>query len=255
MGRELPRILAEAREEYDLVVIDSPPLLAFAESLEIAAATDGVLLLAVAGETSSESTARNVHEQTLFSLIHSGDIDPKRSQASVDAFTQKTIEAHERWASGFNCGAKDKAPNTVKVLEGELDHARAHFLRALELPGVCLKTICDRFINTAPARTSREGPEARGGTRIDTGAPTRNSRPLVKPAPRLAALALFAAACGQPAAAPPPPPAVTVARPVVEEIVEWDEYTARLEAVDSVEVRARVSGYLQSIHFRGRRGA
>jgi hypothetical protein len=97
-----------------------------------------------------ESTARNVHEQTLFSLIHSGDIDPKRSQASVDAFTLKTLEAHERWAEGFNCGVRDKAPNTVKVLEGELDHARAHFLRALDLPGVCLKTICDRFINYCP---------------------------------------------------------------------------------------------------------
>jgi hypothetical protein len=97
-----------------------------------------------------EATARNVHEQTLFSLIHTGDVDPKRSPESVDAFTQKTIEAHERWASGFNCGVKDKAPNTVKVLEGELDHARAHFLRALDLPGVCLKTICDRFINYCP---------------------------------------------------------------------------------------------------------
>ena len=34
------------------------------------------------------------------------------------------------------------------------------------------------------------------------------------------------------------------------EITEWDEYTARLDAVDSVEVRPRVSGYLQSIHFQ-----
>ncbi|MGH7849541.1 MAG: efflux RND transporter periplasmic adaptor subunit, partial [Thermodesulfobacteriota bacterium] len=48
----------------------------------------------------------------------------------------------------------------------------------------------------------------------------------------------------------PPPPNVTVSKPVAEEIVEWDEYTGRLEAVDTVDVRARVSGYLESIHFK-----
>ena len=47
-----------------------------------------------------------------------------------------------------------------------------------------------------------------------------------------------------------PPPKVTVSQPVVREIIEWDEYTGRLEAVESVEVRARVSGYLESIHFQ-----
>ncbi|WP_420886725.1 biotin/lipoyl-binding protein [Candidatus Kuenenia stuttgartensis] len=45
-------------------------------------------------------------------------------------------------------------------------------------------------------------------------------------------------------------PIVTVSKPVVEEVVEWDEYTGRLEAVDTVDVRARVSGYLESIHFK-----
>ncbi|WP_442507537.1 efflux RND transporter periplasmic adaptor subunit [Novipirellula sp. SH528] len=46
-----------------------------------------------------------------------------------------------------------------------------------------------------------------------------------------------------------PPPTVTVAKPVTKKIVEWDAFTGRLEAVDFVEVRARVSGYLKSIHF------
>jgi RND family efflux transporter MFP subunit len=57
-------------------------------------------------------------------------------------------------------------------------------------------------------------------------------------------------ACGRSAAPPPPPPKVTVAHPVQRELTDWDEYTARLEAIDSVEVRARVSGYLESVHFR-----
>lgn len=64
-------------------------------------------------------------------------------------------------------------------------------------------------------------------------------------------LVLLLAACQQPQAAIPPPPLpqVTVSQPVPREVLEWDEYTGRLEAVESVEVRARVSGYLQSVHF------
>jgi len=52
------------------------------------------------------------------------------------------------------------------------------------------------------------------------------------------------------AAPSPPPPPVTVAPPLVKRIVEWDEYTGRFEAVERVEVRSRVSGYLESVHFR-----
>ena len=51
------------------------------------------------------------------------------------------------------------------------------------------------------------------------------------------------------AAAPPPPP-VTVAHPLVKKITDWDEYTGRFEPTESVEVRARVSGYLDSVHFK-----
>ena len=52
---------------------------------------------------------------------------------------------------------------------------------------------------------------------------------------------------------PPPaaaPPAVVVAPPLVMRLTEWDEYTGRFEATDTVDVRARVDGYLDSIHFR-----
>jgi len=46
------------------------------------------------------------------------------------------------------------------------------------------------------------------------------------------------------------PPAVTVARPLQKKITEWDEYTGRFTAVETVEVRARVSGFIDSIHFK-----
>ena len=51
------------------------------------------------------------------------------------------------------------------------------------------------------------------------------------------------------AEAAPPPPSVTVSLPLIKEITEWDEYTGQFSAVEEVEVRARVSGYLQAIHF------
>ncbi len=63
---------------------------------------------------------------------------------------------------------------------------------------------------------------------------------------------LALAACDQApnaASAPPPPPPVTVAKPVVKEIVEWDEFTGRFEAVGAVEIRARVGGYLETASF------
>ena len=64
------------------------------------------------------------------------------------------------------------------------------------------------------------------------------------------AVAIGLAACNQPAATPAPPPKVTVVQPVAREVTEWDEYTARFDAIESVEVRPRVSGYLQSIYFQ-----
>lgn len=68
----------------------------------------------------------------------------------------------------------------------------------------------------------------------------------------MTSLALVLAACDQPQATPPQPgpPPVTVAKPVVKEIVEQDEFTGRFEAVASVEVRARVGGYLETVNFR-----
>ncbi len=47
----------------------------------------------------------------------------------------------------------------------------------------------------------------------------------------------------------PPPPAVTVAKPLVEELMEWSDFTGQFEARKSVEIRARVSGYLESVNF------
>ena len=68
----------------------------------------------------------------------------------------------------------------------------------------------------------------------------------------LIAVLPFLAACGQgqqQQAGSPPPASVSVAKPVERTVVDQDEYVGRFVAVDSVDVRARVSGYLSQIHF------
>ena len=70
-----------------------------------------------------------------------------------------------------------------------------------------------------------------------------------------ALLAVLAAGCdqAQPQATQQPaatPPVVSVSQPVQREIVEWDEYTGRFDATQTVEIRARVSGYLNEVRFK-----
>jgi len=57
-------------------------------------------------------------------------------------------------------------------------------------------------------------------------------------------------AAAPPASAAMPPPEVTVAVPLQREITEWDEFTGQFSAVDFVEMRPRVSGYIESVHFK-----
>src|SRR5882724_3130819 len=72
----------------------------------------------------------------------------------------------------------------------------------------------------------------------------------------IAAIVMIApvlAACGQSQSQPKSaaaPPQVTVAKPVTRQIADQDEYVGRFVAIESVEVRARVSGYLETIHFQ-----
>lgn len=65
----------------------------------------------------------------------------------------------------------------------------------------------------------------------------------------LMAAALYGCSKGQEAPAQGAPP-VTVATPLSQQVVDWDEFTGRFEAPRSVDVRARVGGYIQSVHFK-----
>ena len=67
----------------------------------------------------------------------------------------------------------------------------------------------------------------------------------------LAGIGLVTAACqsGDTAGGMPPPAGVAVAEVIVKPIVEWDEFTGRIQAVNSVDLQPRITGYLEAVHF------
>src|SRR3981189_1567258 len=112
---------------------------------------------------------------------------------------------------------------------------------------------------TAPAQSRRGTEPANRSTQTMSWMPMLMMRlvPTMKWARLLTILLLLVpalAACGQsqsqPQASAPPPPQVTIAKPVSKMIADQDEYVGRFVAVESVEVRARVPGYLEAIHFQ-----
>ncbi len=65
----------------------------------------------------------------------------------------------------------------------------------------------------------------------------------------MVAICVGVAGCAKKAPPKPPPPTVIVSKPLSKKIVDWDDFVGRFEAIDSVDIRPRVSGYLQSIGF------
>jgi RND family efflux transporter MFP subunit len=62
--------------------------------------------------------------------------------------------------------------------------------------------------------------------------------------------AILAGCARQAPPPPPPPPTVTVSRPLQRDVADYEEYPGRTAAVDSVQIRARVSGYLERVNFK-----
>jgi len=75
------------------------------------------------------------------------------------------------------------------------------------------------------------------------------------PPSRLIIFSLFIAAgalagCSHPPAPPPQAPTVTVSQPIQRNVTDYQEYTGRTAAVESVQITAQVTGYLDKINFQ-----
>src|SRR6202012_1796780 len=85
--------------------------------------------------------------------------------------------------------------------------------------------------------------------RSSQGAQSRKTSP-----GRLGLLLLIAgalSACGEkPQQQAAAPPSVTVAQPVKRTVTDWDEFTGRFEAVEEVQIRPRVGGYVTNVEFK-----
>ena len=65
------------------------------------------------------------------------------------------------------------------------------------------------------------------------------------------AILVVSAACGEKSAfAPPPPPKVTVSQPVKQPVTDYLEFTGNTQAINTVQLKARVEGYLEKVFFK-----
>src|SRR5690606_14515713 len=114
------------------------------------------------------------------------------------------------------------------------------------LPPMNVRTTLSRFAPAFPAPVRSGAP---GGQ--SHHAPVRTSLAVVALA---SMIAVAVSACGSSEAAPgegmPPPPEVSVATVLSKPVHQWDSFNGRVTAVESVELRPRVSGYVQRVAFK-----
>ncbi len=94
IGPRLSSLLDEFAKEYDLVILDSPPLLGFAECLQIASAADGVLIVSRAGETRRKAVAEVV---SILQRLHANIVGVILNQVSRNT----SAEAYSAYYDGY----------------------------------------------------------------------------------------------------------------------------------------------------------
>jgi capsular exopolysaccharide synthesis family protein len=86
IGASLKHILAAAEPDYDLVIVDSPPVLGFSEPLQMAAAVGGVVIVAVAGETGRDAASQVLANLRRLRINVLGLVLNQVSSASTDGY-------------------------------------------------------------------------------------------------------------------------------------------------------------------------
>lgn len=114
--------------------------------------TDYLEQLAEAAGTTQlafEGSALDVNQLTLFALIFTGKVDTRRPVDELVALTAETRAFHMAWMDALGCSTGEP-PRLAEVWGAALGHARAHFLRAIFLPGLVLREVCPLYIGYCP---------------------------------------------------------------------------------------------------------
>lgn len=124
----------------------------------------------------------------------------------------------------------------------------------LELPATTRRRLVARLEALARAAGGGRSPRNRHASHAQRTHPmstSHRSRRPSRPAAAAAVAATLLAACSGEGGGPPqmPPPEVNVATVVAREVSAWDDYAGRIEAVEAVEIRPRVTGYLAAQHY------
>jgi capsular exopolysaccharide synthesis family protein len=101
IGPRLSTLLDEFAKDYDLVILDSPPLLGFAECLQMSTAADGVLIVSYAGETRRRAVAEVV---TVLNRLHANIIGVVLNRASSNTSSDGYYYGYYRY--GYEQKAK-----------------------------------------------------------------------------------------------------------------------------------------------------
>jgi len=105
IGGALPQILEEAAAEYDMVIVDSPPVLGFPEPLEMGAVVDGVLVIALAGKTDRKALASVI---SIFKRLRANVIGVALNEVTRDVGDSYYYEGHcGKYARHYQHAAQD----------------------------------------------------------------------------------------------------------------------------------------------------
>ena len=129
LGAAMTLLLDQAGKEYDLVVVDAPPALGFAEPLQIATAADAVVLVARAGRTSRKAVSNvlaslhRVRANVMGIVLNQFETDMSSNYYSYDYYTNR-YKPYEEKQTNVTCleGRALRAP-APEILDDPLDHA------------------------------------------------------------------------------------------------------------------------------------
>jgi polysaccharide biosynthesis transport protein len=111
VGTGLAEILEDARKEYDLIILDSPPLLGFPEPLQMSALVDGVLIVARSGQTNRKALGASIGTLT---RLRSNVLGIVMNEVKADNSDTYYYHYHPKYYRDYNAAVKEPGAHHVE---------------------------------------------------------------------------------------------------------------------------------------------